>query len=418
MGATERIGALAAAMERDLRSNVLPFWIERAPDPVHGGFVGWIDEDGTVNPRAPKGGVLNSRILWTFAAMSRRYADPIHLDLARRALAFLYERFWDEEHGGVYWLVDPEGRPLVDRKQTYNLAFAVYGLAEFVRATGDAEARERAITLFRTIEERTGDPTGGGYWEARGRDWRPLEDVRLSDKDQNAPKSMNTHLHVMEAYANLLRVWPDPGLRSRLGDLVRLHLERIVDPESGHLKLFFDESWRPRRRDVSFGHDIEASWLLVEAAAQTGDERLLERAREGSALLFRTALAEGLDAARGGLFAERPAEGRLDDEKHWWIQAEAVVGFLNAWEQTSDVAFLDAAESVWRFVSSFLIDRDHGEWRWRVARDGSPIPGLPKVEPWKCPYHNGRAALEVLSRSERIGARRAPLPPRRPAETS
>jgi len=415
MGATERIGTLAEAMERDLRSNVLPFWVERVPDRERGGFFGWIGDDGTVDPRAPKGGVLNSRILWTFAAASRRYPDPIYIELARRARTFLYERFWDEVHGGVYWLVDSEGRPLVDRKQTYNLAFAIYGLAEFARATGDSEARERAIALFRTTEEHAGDPAGGGYWEARGRDWSPLADVRLSEKDRNAPRSMNTHLHVMEAYANLHRLWPDAGLRERLGALVRLHLEQIVDPESGHLKLFFDESWRPQGADVSFGHDIEASWLLVEAAEQTGDARLLARAREGAALLARTALVEGFDAVRGGLFAERSAEGRLDDEKHWWMQAEAVVGFLDAWERSSDEAFLAAAESVWRFVDCFLVDRRHGEWRWRVLGDGTPIPGLPRVEPWKCPYHNSRAALEVLSRSERIGARRALNGPPRPA---
>lgn len=416
MEANGRIGALAEAMERDLRSNVLPFWMEHTPDPAHGGFVGWVDEDGAADPLAPKGGVLNSRILWTFAAAARRYAEGAYLEVARRALEFLYQRFWDDAHGGVYWLVDPEGHPLVDRKQTYNLAFAVYGLAEFVRATGDAEARERAVAVFRTIEEHARDPVEGGYWEARGRDWRPLADVRLSDKDQNAPKSMNTHLHVMEAYTNLLRVWPDPGLRQRLGELVRLHLDRIVDPATGHLRLFFDAKWRPRAADVSFGHDIEASWLLAEAAAETGDDRLLERVREGSARLARAALAEGLDAVGGGLFAERSSEGRVDDEKHWWVQAEAVVGFVHAWEETSDDAFLAAAESVWRFVECFLIDRRHGEWHWRVRRDGRPIPALPKVEPWKCPYHNGRAALEVLSRSERIRARRASTKPGVPPE--
>jgi mannobiose 2-epimerase len=418
MEVTERLGALAAAMERNLRTNVLPFWVARAPDRRRGGFVGWIGDDLAVDEAAPRGGVLNSRILWAFSAASRRYPDPAYCEMAERAYAALCERFWDETHGGVYWMLDAEGRPLEDRKQTYNLAFAVYGLAEYAGATGSAEARERAAALFRTIEEHAFDPEHGGYWEARARDWRPLDDVRLSEKDENAPKSMNTHLHVMEAYAALLRVWPDPGLRERLRELVRLHVERIVDPASAHLLLFFDESWRPLDRAVSFGHDIEASWLLVEAAEAVGDEGLMGRVRAASELLARTSLSEGLDPAHGGLLAERSAGGHLDDDKHWWMQAEAVVGFLGAFEQTRSTAFLDAAESVWRFVERFVVDAALGEWRWRVARDGRPIPGLPKVEPWKGPYHNSRAALEVLARAGRWSAASGEAGDRSPARSS
>ena len=405
MGATVRIRALADAMERDLRANVLPFWIARAPDETHGGFHGWIGDDLKVDRRAPKGGVLNSRILWTFAAAFRRYGDPAYLEMADRALAFLVERFWDEEHGGLHWMLDSEGRPLADRKQTYNIAFAVYALAEYARATGDAEARERAARLFRTLEEHAADAAGGGYWEARGRDWRPLEDVRLSDRDKNAPKTMNTHLHLMEAYTNLLGVGADPELRERLRALVVLHLDRILEPESGHLQLFFDEAWRPVDHTVSFGHDIEASWLLVEAAEAVGEEALLERARAAASTLARATLADGYDRADGGVFAELSEGGRLDDDKHWWMQAEAIVGFIDAFSRTGETDLLDAAESVWRFASRFLVDRTHGEWRWRVERDGRLVPGLPKVEPWKCPYHNSRAALEVVARAERLARR-------------
>jgi mannobiose 2-epimerase len=402
MDIQSRVAALARAMARDLRENVLPFWTTRAPDERHGGFLGWIGDDLAVDPAAPKGGVLNSRILWTFAAAFRRFGDPTYLDLARRALAFLEDRFWDETHGGILWMVDPEGRPLSDRKQTYNLAFAIYGLAEYARATGEASARDRAVRLYRTVEEHAADHEGDGYWEARSRDWGPLDDVRLSERDLNSPKSMNTHLHVMEAYTNLLRAWDEPGLRSRLGSLVALHLERIVDPRTGHLRLFFDERWRPMDAATSFGHDIEASWLLMEAAEAVGDPPLRDAARRAAARLARVTLEEGLDHERGGLFAERAADGRLDEEKHWWMQAEAIVGFLDAAERSGDSVFLDAAEAVWRFVDRFLVDRIHGEWRWRVRADGGVIPGLPKVEPWKCPYHNSRAALEVMERAARF----------------
>jgi mannobiose 2-epimerase len=391
-------------MGRDLRENVLPFWAREVVDHEHGGFHGYVSEQGVAEPLAPKGGVLCARILWTYSAALRRSGEEAHRRMADRAYAYLRDRFSDPEHGGTYWMLDHAGRPVADRKQTYALAFSLYALAEYHQATGSGEALERAIALYRSIEAHASDPDGGGYWEARARDWSPLEDVRLSDKDLNAPKSMNTHLHVMEAYANLLRAWEDPGLRERLRAVVALHLDRIVDPATAHLVLFFDERWAPLSRMVSYGHDIEASWLVVEAAERTGDGALLARARAAAVRMARVTLAGGVDAEHGGVFAEWHEDGRLDDEKHWWMQAEAVVGFLNAWELTGEEAFLAAAERTWSFVERFLIDRVHGEWRWRVRRDGTAIPGLPKVEPWKCPYHNSRAALEVADRVARLSS--------------
>ncbi len=398
----ERLRALADAMARDLDGNVLPFWAREAVDEENGGFLGLLSEDAVPEPLAPKGGVLCARILWTYSAALSRSGDPVHRRMADRAFDELTGRFWDPEHGGTYWMLDGRGRPLSDRKQTYALAFSLYGLVEYHRATGSAEALERAVELHRAIEAHASDPAHGGYGEARARDWGPLADVRLSEKDLNAPKSMNTHLHVMEAYASLLRAWDDPGLRERLRAVVALHLDRILDPATFHLVLFFDERWAPLSRTVSYGHDIEASWLLVEAAEAAGDPALLERAKAAAVRMARVTLAEGVDAEHGGVFAERHEDGRLDDEKHWWMQAEAVVGFLNAYELTGEPTFLDAAERAWRFASRFLIDREHGEWRWRTRRDGARIPGLPKVEPWKCPYHNSRAALETIARVARL----------------
>ena len=402
MDASAPFSALAPAMEHDLRENILPFWMTRVPDETYGGFLGHLADDGTVDPAGPKGGVLNARILWAFAAAFRRYGELAYRETADRAYAYLLSHFWDETHGGVYWMLDHEGRPVSDRKQIYHQAFALYGLAEYHQATGSAEALERAVELYRSIEEHAADPAHGGYWEARARDWSPLQDVRLSEKDRNSPKSMNTHLHVMEGYANLLRVWDGEGLREGLRSLVEIHLERIVDPVSGHLLLFFDDEWRPVDGAVSYGHDIEASWLILEAAEVLGEAGLRERAAAVAEKIARVTLAEGFDPENGGVFAERDDGGPLDDEKHWWMQAEAIVGFVNAWELTGDPSFVEAAERTWGFVDRFLIDRTHGEWRWRVARGGSPIPGLPKVEPWKCPYHNSRAALEIVERAGRL----------------
>jgi mannobiose 2-epimerase len=402
MCSDERLRALGIAMTRDLEGNILPFWAREAVDEEHGGFFGCLSEAGVPDPLAPKGGVLCARILWAYSAALRHTGDPVHRRMADRAFEELVGRFWDTEHGGTYWMLDGLGRPLSDRKQTYALAFSLYGLAEFHRATGSPAALERAVEIHRAIETHASDPAYGGYWEARARDWGPIADVRLSEKDSNAPKSMNTHLHVMESYANLLRAWDDPGLRDRLRALVELHLDRILDPSTGHLLLFFDQRWTALSRAASYGHDVEASWLLVEAAEAVGDRALAERTKAAAVRMARVCLAEGADATRGGLFAERNEEGLLDDEKHWWMQAEAVVGFLNAFEHTREEPFLQAAERTWAFVERFLIDRVHGEWRWRVRRDGTPIPGLPKVEPWKCPYHNSRAAFEVADRVARL----------------
>jgi mannobiose 2-epimerase len=312
----DRLGVLRDAMDRDLRENVLPFWAREAVDRERGGFHGYVSDEGVVDPLAPKGGVLCARILWTFSAVLRRTGNEAHRQVADRAFAYLRDRFSDPEHGGTYWMLDHAGRPVSDRKQTYALAFSLYALAEYHRATGSGDALERAVSLYRSIERHAADPRDGGYWEARARDWSPLEDVRLSDKDLNAPKSMNTHLHVMEAYANLLQAWEDASLRERLRDVVALHLDRIVDPATGHLRLFFDERWAPVSRMVSYGHDIEASWLLVEAAEAAGDRALLERAKATAVRLARVTLAEGVDAEHGGVFAERHEDERLDDEKH------------------------------------------------------------------------------------------------------
>jgi mannobiose 2-epimerase len=398
---TSRLAALRDAMGRDLRENVLPFWLGRVLD-RRNGFHGFLNECGVADPLAPMGSVLCARLLWTFSAAYRATGDPAHRSAAEHFHSWLNERFIDGRYGGVFWMLDHAGRPIEERKQTYALAFAVYALAEHRLATGDAGALERALALQQTLEAHARDAERGGYFEALARDWSPLADVRLSDKDQNAPRSMNTHLHLMEAYTNLLRAADTPRLRALLRSLVALHLERILDPQSGHLVLFFDEGFRPLPGGVSFGHDIETSWLLVEAAEAVDDPVLLGSAREAALRMARVALAEGFDRQHGGLFAERHPDGRLDDDKHWWMQAEAVVGFLNAHQLSGEEAFLEAAEATWAFVERFVVDRQHGEWRWRVRRDGAPIAGLPKVEPWKCPYHNSRAALETAARVARL----------------
>jgi mannobiose 2-epimerase len=397
MNPRETLESLEREMREELTGRILPFWSDRALDRENGGFIGWIGPDGVPRPSAPKGAILNSRILWAFSAAFRVLGDDRLRTLADRAASFVMEQLVDPTRGGVYWAVDPGGKTVDDRKHVYAQAFAVYGLAEHHRATGAPESLDAARGIFRLIEGHAHDAAFGGYREAFRRDWSPLADPRLGDTDLDAPRSENTHLHVLEAYTTLHQVWPDPLVASRLRSLVRLFVDRIVDP-SGHARPFFDRDWTVRSEVVSFGHDIETSWLLAEAAAGLGDAGLKERVTDVSTLLANAVLREGLDP-EGGVFYEAHPGGAVDREKEWWTQAEAVVGFLHAYQTTDRPEFLAAAWDTWTFIRTYVVDREGGEWRRRVARDGTPLPGRQMVGPWKGPYHNVRACLEVMERT-------------------
>ncbi|MGI4736056.1 MAG: AGE family epimerase/isomerase, partial [Janthinobacterium lividum] len=296
--------------------NILTYWATHAPDAQHGGFYGQIANDNQVNPLASKGSVLNARIMWTFAAACNHAASPEHLAVAKRAYDYFVAHFLDAEFGGVYWSVDYQGQPLDTKKQIYALAFAIYGLAEYHRASGDETALAHAQALFRTIEARSFDPQQGGYLEALARDWQPLGDLRLSAKDANEKKTMNTHLHILEAYANLYRQWPDAALRQQLKALLLDFTDHIIDPATSHLTLFLDEQWRPKPDAISFGHDVEAAWLLLEAAEVLHEPGLIDHFRQ-TAVQLAAAAAEGL-APDGGLRYELEPGGHWAADKHWW----------------------------------------------------------------------------------------------------
>jgi mannobiose 2-epimerase len=407
MTTIDRLTALGLAADKELREGILPFWETRAVDRDQGGFFGRIGEDGLPDPGAGKGGVLNARILWTFSAVLRHRPDPLYRNLADRAFNYLLENFWDSEHSGLYWEVDNQGRMLQGRKQTYGQAFGIYALAEYFRATGVQEALDRADRLFEDVEAKALDPASGGYWEARGRDWKPIDDIRLSDIDLNAPFSMNTHLHLLEAYTGLVRASDGARHRERLRALLEILLVRITDAATGHLILFQDEHWRPLSGVVSFGHEIETSWLLCDAADTLADEALSARARAAAMRLADGAMKHGYDAVNGGFLYDEALDGRVDTEKEWWIQAEGVVGLLNAFELSGRAEFLDAALLTWDFIDAHVIDHAVGEWRTRVTREGAPIPGFARVDFWKCPYHNVRAMLEIAERTQRLAAPKA-----------
>jgi mannobiose 2-epimerase len=388
-------------MHAELVERIVPYWMETARDRAHGGTIGSIGEDGTSDAAAPKGSILHARVLWTFASTHRRLGGERLRRAADRCAAHFAATFVDPTFGGVFWMTDAAGRPVDTRKHVYAQAFAIYALAEHARATGDAHSLASAIALHRLVEARAHDDVHGGYVECFARDWTPLADVRLGDTDLDAPRSMNTHLHVLEAYTTLLAAWPDAALRELLRGLVELFLDRIVASAGDRTFAFLTETWEPRTTAMSFGHDIEASWLLVEAARTVGDASLLARAEVASLGLASSVLVHGVDRERGGVYCQCDA-GRVDTDKEWWPQAEAIVGFLAAYQLTGDEAYLEPALATWRFVERHLLDRAHGDWLRRVSRDGTESRLGEKVGPWKCPYHTARACLEVMERVDTL----------------
>ena len=400
--------ALAVAMRRELVHGILPYWLDRALDVAQGGVVGLIDGNEMVHADAPKGAILNARVLWTFSAAARALGDHDgrYRAAADHAARFVRDRLVDPTFGGVYWMVNADGTPRDTRKHVYAQAFAIYALSEHYRATGDERSLQGAIALFHLVEQHAYDVVHGGYEEAFSREWALLDDVRLSAEDADERKSMNTHLHVLEAYATLYRVWPDALLRERLTAVAELFLTRIIDAPTGHLGLFFDSDWTPKSDAVSFGHDIEATWLLLDAADALGDAALRARLRPACVGVATAVLQEAYDVGTGGIFYEVVPGAAVVTDKEWWPQAEAIVGFVDAWQETGASEFLNAARETWAFTERHLLDHVHGEWRRRVSRDGVPCEGYEKVGPWKCPYHNARACLEVMARAETMVARR------------
>ena len=391
--------AFAGELTYNLTSNILPYWLSKMTAP-EGGYYGRRDGNDMLHADEPRGAILNARILWTLSAAARFTGDPQYAEAAARQMRYVADTFIDREYGGVFWAVNPDGTPSADKKQFYAIAFTIYGLAEYVRLCGDKEALELAVELFRCIEKHSRDNVRGGYFEASARDWSPLADVRLSDKDENASKTMNTHLHILEGYANLLRVWPTEECREATASLLRLFNDVIVDSQTHNLGLFFDDDFRRLDAEISYGHDIEASWLMFEAAEVIGDAALLAKTADVTRHVALAALRGR--CYDGSMVYERHANGHFDNEKHWWVQAENVVGqiylarFHSATKEASDKALADALQS-WRDIDSMIVDHENGEWYWSRMPDGSINRRDDKAGFWKCPYHNSRMCIEAAS---------------------
>ena len=390
---------------RQEHKDILAYWQRYAPDPVNGGFYGRVDYQNKPDSTADKGIVLNSRILWTFSAGLLHTQHDEYRATADRAFAAIQQHFIDPQHGGVFWSVRPDGQPKQTIKQLYGQAFALYGLSEYARATHSAPALSLAKEQFRLMVSKAYDASKGGFAEARARDWSPASDYILSKRDNQEIKTMNTHLHILEAFTSLYRVWPDKTVADQVRGMLDVFLKHIVDPKTYRMNLFMDENWRVRRTAVSYGHDIEASWLLPEAAdvlaARNPTDKPLQKTVRAVAVSMARAASTGLDRDGGMNYEFDTETGHHNRERSWWVMAEAMVGFMNAYQLTHEKHFLDKSMQSWAFIKKYLLDTKNGEWFSGVDADHRVL-GSEKISMWKCPYHNSRACLEMLERLEHL----------------
>ena len=424
----EIISVMKREMQDVVEDNILRFWLDKMIDHENGGFYGRMDGRGVLHPEAEKGAILNARILWAFSAAYRVLGHQEYLEAATYAKDYFIEHFIDHEYGGVYWSLNCKGQPLDTKKQFYAIGFAIYGLSEYARATSDREALDYAIQLYECIEEHAFDQENNGYIEAMTRDWQPIADMRLSELDANYPKSQNTHLHIIEPYANLFRCLKElqaaealncnyvPVLGAvlpvtisvpqdivnrvelSLRNIIGIFTDHILNPETHHLDLFFENDWtRGAGHLESYGHDIECSWLLHEAALVLNDKDVLAKV-EPIVQMVAKASEKGL-CHDGSMIHEANLDtGHVDDDLHWWVQAENVVGWVNIYQYFGDESALEKAQHCWQFIKENLIDRKNGEWYWSRRADGSLNLEDDKAGFWKCPYHNSRMCLEVIER--------------------
>ena len=404
------IKTLKAEVQDVLENNILDFWLSNMRDDEHGGFYGQMTGEGQLVKDADKGGILSARILWAFSAAYRVLGNPEYLMAATLIKDYIIEYFYDNQFGGTYWSVDYLGNPKDTKKQFYAIGFMIYGLSEYARATSDQQALDYAIKLFDCIEQHSFDKVNNGYIEAQTRQWNEIADMRLSELDANFPKSQNTHLHIIEPYTNLYHCLKEyevcpvssdvvERVEKALRNLIDIFTDKILNPETHHLDLFFAMDWtREAGALESYGHDIECSWLMHEAALVLGDRAVLDKV-EPIVKLVAKASEKGLNADGSMVHEANLDTGYVDDDRHWWVQAETVVGFINLYQHFGDESALQKALHCWQYIKDNLIDREGGEWFWSLDAQGNINRRDDKAGFWKCPYHNSRMCLEIMERN-------------------
>ena len=390
---------LESELREDLENHILPFWSNKMADNKNGGFYGRMDGFNKLYPDAVRGGILNARILWTFSASFKVLKDSSYLKVAEHAMDYILDKFIDREYGGAFLSVTAEGEPADVRKQTYTQAFFIYALSEYYLATGDSLALDEAKNIFQCVEKYCSDPVNNGYFEVYSRDWEKTDDLLIGEKDKNDQKTMNTHLHLLEAYTNLYRAWPDEIVASRLKNLIELFTRKIIDQKTGHLIVFLNEKWESTSTLNSYGHDIEASWLLEESANVLGDAGLIAQVRHLSIQIVHAA-EEGLQPDGSLIYEKDIATGHAYTNRDWWPQAEAITGFVKAYKLTGDKAYLAKARKCWDYVDKRMVDHRNGEWFNSISEKGEVNKHGDKAGFWKCPYHNSRMCLEMIEMAE------------------
>ena len=381
-----------------LTDSIIPFW-KALRDDEYGGYYGYMDYDLKLDKTAEKGCILSNRIIWFFSNAYMLLKDETLLDEAKHAYEFMQKYCIDREKGGVYWSVQYDGVPADTTKHTYNQAFAVYALCAYYEASDDKEALQTAMELSRLIESRCMDEVG--YLEAFDRDFVEVDNDKLSENGVMAQKTMNTLLHVFEAYTELYRLSGDSKIKERLEWILDTFADQVYNPGLHRQEVFFDREMHSILDLHSFGHDIETTWLIDRGLEVLGDEKYREKMMPMLYDMIDQVYQKAFD---GHSLANECEKGVVDETRTWWVQAETIVGFLNAYKLMPEKKeYLEAAKAQWEFIKEHVIDkRPGGEWLRDVTKEGEPLVGEPVVEPWKCPYHNGRMCIEVIRRSEDV----------------
>ena len=387
-------------LEKILTENIVPFWYDKTIDRENGGYT--INHDQQGQPLGPgtKMIVSQARTVWLFSRLARAgYRPEEYLEAAEHGYRFLTEKMWDHEHGGFYWQVDATGdQQLAPRKHLYGQSFALYGISEYYLAGGKDEAREFAVRFFNLLEEKAYDQTYGGYRESFEPDW--TETPAGVSNHMGVPaelKLMNTHLHLLEALTTFYRATKHPVARERLLELINVQSNTVVRKNIGACTDKYDRDWTPRLdgnyAQVSYGHDIENVWLLMDACNAIGVSNY--PFADLYHTLYDYSLTFGYDHAQGGFYYtgsfNEPATNR---DKSWWVQAEALASALHMFRFTNDGKYLSVFQKTFGYVEQNMVDWDNGEWHHIITPNGT-VQGS-KASPWKAGYHNGRAMIECI----------------------
>ncbi|WP_295218598.1 AGE family epimerase/isomerase [Ruminococcus sp.] len=385
----------AKVFKEHLEKNLIPFW-NKLKDEENGGFYGYVGSDGKPDARSVKGVILNSRILWFYSTAYQLLKKPELLEMADHAYKFLTDFCFDSQYGGVYWSVNYDGTVCDDTKHTYNQSFAIYALSAYYQASRKKDALNMTYVLYRVIEEKCRDENG--YLEAFRRDFTPSSNEKLSENGVLAERTMNTLLHVLEAYSELYKADTFYAVGDSIRWILKLFQKKVYNPEKKICEVFFDSDYHSLIDLESYGHDIETAWLIDHGCSVLDDAAYKKEMLPITNGLAEAAYRNAFDKTQHGLNNEREGN-KIDSRKIWWVQAESVVGFYNAYQkQPQKKEYLQAAEEIWEFIRSSVVDPDSGEWIECVPADNKPDPKQALVHPWKCPYHNGRMCMEMIQR--------------------